>query len=348
LILDTAPDGRWVLRVRAGGSHWCLAPQSDGWRYGREVTWRLLDPVHDDALPGQALLQEDSALAAACGLDRIHRKTVVQYRVGRRAVARIEGTRGANKNVVYAKLLRGKQAARALDRFETIERSGIRLFVTPRSIDTDQALLVFDEVDGQQLHDALWRSGTIPLARVAASLRILAAEGDAGLPVSEINPAETAIRQLRKGSVLIPELGVLRDSIARAEAELAVSALDQPASGGVYHGDLHDKQIFLTDRGVRLIDADGVSAGSPEWDWVNLIEHMRLRGLQGAPLGPAAAAELQRTLGFERERRNLLVLRTLVRARLAGVYALRPWWWEVSMRLQRDAERGLEDLGVMP
>ena len=59
----------------------------------------------------------------------------------------------------------------------------------------------------------------------------------------------------------------------------ALPALD--ISGNcLVHTDLHDKNLLLSERGVHVIDLDGLALGAPEVDVVNLAVHLELRALQ--------------------------------------------------------------------
>jgi aminoglycoside phosphotransferase (APT) family kinase protein len=178
---------------------------------------------------------------------------------------------------------------------------------------------------GRSLRDTLAAGGAIPwdlLLRSIASLRAVPPVPDT--PVHDFASARKA------GSNMLRKASFLDERFAELADRLDALPLPQETSGFV-HGDLHDKQIFLHGDAAHLIDLEGVGSGDPNFDLANLAEHLRLRSLQQSGTDDGSADELMRRAGLAPDLQ--LRWRVLVRARLAGVYALRPRWAQLTERL---------------
>ena len=98
---------------------------------------------------------------------------------------------------------------------------------------------------------------------------------------------------------------------------------DPPTDPVLCHRDFHDKQVLLEEGAGMLIDLDLAAAGPPALDVGNILAHLRLRALKGAPLPWRAIA------GRLVEARRGLVANSLHRwtaaalMRLALIYARR-------------------------
>ncbi len=230
-----------------------------------KLGWGELDPEsgqHRVVEPGQD--QELPALKRALGLG-----TLIGYRVGRRAVVQRQGT--------FVKVVRPKQLQGLLMVHEFVSDSC--------------PLVSFPQVVGSG------SPGWVELSRVSGRpLHRLLTEEKAP---SDMNRQLTMIARALAwlhGSVSGRGLALrepdhpLRwvDTVARAEPE-ARSELAEIAAGlpelpkvelGVVHRDLHDKNIFVSEDSVALIDLDGVGLGAGEDDVANLGVHLQLRVLQ--------------------------------------------------------------------
>ncbi len=340
LILDVTPRGDWVARVRTGSRQWAFGPTEEEWAPGRPTSWTWLDPAEDEALPGRALMSDADALSRVTGLEDPH-TDVVRYRMGRRATVRVVGYVGDERRVRYVKLLRTKKMKRALRTYGLLSEIAGDLVLAPHNAVPELCVLVFDEVEGRSLHEMLWTADSTSLQALAAQVdqlcdrlnRIRVPDDSEALPQRGIeNERQSALDMLRVGSRVRPEL---------ARLIRVVTSLDLPSTpddeSGLIHADLHDKQVFETPDGFKLIDCEGSARGPAVLDRSNLIEHVRLRGFQGARFGHEIAARLRRVLGVQRNDPHARVLTALTRARLAGVYALRPWWWWLSRDLEAEA-----------
>lgn len=335
IIFDRAPSGLTTLRVRGGGASHVLVPAGEGaWSGG---PWRVLPLRDDEALPGARLTEDGHAgLAVLTGLRGRLRVSTLTHRLGRRAVLRV--SEEATGRCRFVKLLSRKAFRRATRAYAALDRD-IRSFVAaPVLPDSEACALVFDDVGGTSVHDALWAGeGPDPAAIVRGMRAFAACEPPADLPRRDLaRERAAALKSLALAGEHLRTLGTLEEAVRATEP-------GEPDGTDLLHGDLHDKQLFTGDCGLRLIDAEGVARGPAAIDLVNLAEHLRLRGAQGCARGPEVAARLESEAGLDAGSPVVRVLRGLTRARLAGVYGRRPWWWRLAGTLAAAAAAALEE-----
>ena len=176
---------------------------------------------------------------------------------------------------------------------------------------------------------------------LASGVRLLGAIDVPEMPLHTLEDERTAtLNMLNRGIEIVPELAELVDQ---------VQSLPTPreARRGVVHRDLHDKQVFISGNEIHLIDLDGVGAGDPSIDVVNLAEHLRLRSLQ-YPHSRDWIRKLREDfldlMDIDREEYRVQFLTALTGSRLAGVYALRPLQHGLARRLVKRARIKLEAL----
>ncbi|MEZ4422014.1 MAG: hypothetical protein R3E98_01280 [Gemmatimonadota bacterium] len=332
MIFDRAPDDQWTLRVRGSDRQRVLGLGSGPqvWDRADRFAWTELPLDEDDALPGRRLPGDPHALGDLLGTAEAVDVAPVTYRRGRRAVLRV--VERSSGRTHYVKLLSRKawrKADRALQTARSLQADAV---LQPRVAEPSRALLVFDALQMGSLHDRLWAGERVDLEPLLEGMRRFAAlTAPVDLPRRDLETERSAAaRQLRTSLDFLPALGSLLAAVERVEP------LRLPGDGLV-HGDLHDKQIFLSGDRLRLIDAESLASGSPLLDVVNLAEHLRLRGLQGCEGAPGAAERLWRQAALDPADPAIRQLRGLVRARLAAVYARRPWWWDLALEIARDA-----------
>jgi aminoglycoside phosphotransferase (APT) family kinase protein len=170
--------------------------------------------------------------------------------------------------------------------------------------------------------------GIAPWARVVEAVRELGridAQGT-GIEHDFAGARDAAVRMLDKGLVLEASLEALRAAVAAVTCGPAEEL-------GTVHGDLHDKQVFFGPDAAMLIDLESMGHGDPRFDQANLAEHLRLRSLQQSGADDGVGAHVLDQLGFAPgPDRNAHL--AVVRARLCGVYALRPRWKSLVHRLR--------------
>jgi hypothetical protein len=204
----------------------------------------------------------------------------------------------------------------------------------------EHAVFFFPQAPGRSLHEMLLSHEWPDLMSLVKGIRRLGGiELKDPLKVHDFEAERAAtLKMLDRGIVLVPELEPFRRRIAE---------MDLPACSPTrfVHRDLHDKQIFVHQGKVHFIDFEGAVRGAPYWDAVNLAEHGRLRSLQNrTPYGERLAAALLDHLGIDPHALEVKLLAGLTRARLAGVYAMRPRWKDLSLELAASAIEKLGDV----
>lgn len=276
----------------------------------------------DQGLPGAALLADPSQLqqALAACIGSIAAAQLVAWRPARRAVARVIASDGS---VHWLKLLDRKSWRRAAAAFAAV---GAPLHPTqlalPELLLPDACAYLVPNVPGSSLRtlaasDAWPTMTTLVRGLMSLGYTDLRAE----LPRHDFERARTtAINSLEQGAALRPELADLPAAIAGMAAPAA------PTHLGFVHGDLHDKQLFVDGERMTVIDLEGMAFGDIRFDLANLAEHVRLRELQRSGQDSGRADHLLTRCGHGPDDVSMRAFRTVVRARLCGVYALRPRW----------------------
>lgn len=295
-------------------------------------------PHEDGELSGAPLLGDADRLAAAFAplLGDLEDSRLVAWRPGRRAVVRLATTRG----VFWLKLLDAKSWRRAARAFAAVGAplAPLRL-ATPLALRPELCGYVAASAPGVPLRNLL-ATGEVAMTTLARSVMALAYTQVAGeLPVLDFQKARAAtLGSLQNALSLRPDLGDLAQRLA------ALVAVPAPAPVGFVHGDLHDKQIFVDADGATVIDLEGMGVGDPRFDVVNLAEHLRLRERQRGEPDSGRADELLSRCGLCPDDAVTLAFRAVVRARLCGVYALRPRWTRLVDVLHTEVQDLLERL----
>jgi aminoglycoside phosphotransferase (APT) family kinase protein len=201
------------------------------------------------------------------------------------------------------------------------------------------AVFIFPRAPGRSLSERFISENRIDISAVAAFMRrIQHIETPDFLREHDYDAERVAtLRMLDRSRAIIPELDVLRQAVAEI-------GLPSPGPVGFSHRDLHDKQVFIHKGAVHIIDFEGAVAGPQLLDSANLFEHFRLRQLQGRTSGDERAGRmLLDKLEIDPCDREFGVLTALTRARLAGVYAIRPPWRDLSLTLARSALEQLRE-----
>jgi aminoglycoside phosphotransferase (APT) family kinase protein len=287
-----------------------LPPKSDGWADSRFVSHPRPDPIRSlglsaiyptsqeewptrrddkngDAIYGlfdprtgaHRFLPLDNDAVAAPPWPQLEDLKLLSRRVHARAAfeASFKGER------VIAKALPWKKARRARERLTLAHHlamsSGGSIRV-PRLLETSEEthILILERIDLPALHEGI-REGSIPDRQIQHLARALSSWHKAMMSGSNPSggvPIATSLHALY--TRVAPFLRTQREVIAEYLA--AVPADFVPTGRSPVHGDLHDKNILLSDREIALIDWDGLHPGAPEEDVGNLLAHFYLRGLQ--------------------------------------------------------------------
>lgn len=309
-------------------------PRVFAWR-GEDVV--ELQPQDDGDLAGAHLLADPTALQALLEphVGAIADTRLVAWRPGRRAVVRVATSAGA---VHWLKLLDRKGHRRARAAFDAIGTtlSPMQLAL-PTRVFADVHAHLAPDAPGTPLRTLLANGADVPWTLVTRGLLALGYTDVRGaLPLLDFDRARNAtLDMLRKAACVRPDLEAL------AERLLRLPSLPT-AQVGLVHGDLHDKQLFVSDDGVCLIDLEGTSVGDTRFDLANLAEHLRLRELQQDGRERGFADQLLARCGLPATEPAAWLFRIVVRARLCGVYALRPRWHALVDRLLRETHDLME------
>src|SRR5262245_2035833 len=282
-------------------------------------------PAADPELAAARLFAKKSRLlrALAPALPDAETAQLVAWRPGKRAVVRVQAASGT----WFVKFLDRKTYRRAERTFAQLVAAPLPLvFARATAFLPEHHAYVAPAAAGMCLRELFATSAPVDWTLLDAAVRALAAtpvDGE-GPRIDFATAQDAGVRMLQKGQVLVPELAPLAPRLAALTAPTAVRT-------GFVHGDLHDRQLFLTHDRVHLIDLEGVGLGDANFDLVTLAEQARLRALQqtGADDG-IGSAFLDRFALADDVRRRWAIC---VRARLCGVYALRPRWAALTAQL---------------
>lgn len=292
-------------------------------------------------------------LLAPCGAD-LHRGELLGYRVGRRAIIRIDG---ADSHSTWVKIVAPKKAERLLSRYRALADavSGRESFAIPELIEVhlQRGRFVFADLPGISLHarlaDVERQPGTC-LDTVAAAIVDLQRMTPA---LSTVIAHDAAVRDANKWiawremfqggpiSAYRSALQAVEDAARRSGADGAPSVCR--------HGDLHDKNIILQESGrVGFLDLDGISLGDAAEDPGNLAAHLVLRSMQQTDSSRRGWIEVDAFLrhyadaGGGATTRRILALAAAATLRLACVYQFRRRWTAMAPRLLEDSLRFAE------
>ncbi|WP_053203457.1 phosphotransferase [Jiangella muralis] len=284
------------------------------------------------------VLQPDGAdrkLPALAGLVARPGSRLLVHRPGRRAVVLLDGDRGR----CYAKVLPPGAEVALAGRLTALAAALRGVAEVPRPLDRPlgDGVLAQSELPGPTLYEAGPSSGLLAgWERLGAALRRLHGTPPSTVAVTATHDAAdeeaVTVRWLRAAAVsgLLPPVDV-----AGPLTELRTGP---PGPVGLLHRDLHDKQAVLQPGGrLGLLDLDTVAAGERALDVANVLVHLELRVAQEA-LTPSLARSARSAFlaGLDPDDATLArapAYERATRLRLAGVYAFRPRWRELSRTL---------------
>ncbi len=293
-------------------------------------------PEDDPDLPAAKRFGKKSRMQRALepALGEVSDPKLIAWRPGKRAVVRVQ--RG--DATLFVKFLDKKTYRRAAATFAAMpDPVAPMAFAKASTMIDGECAYVAEAAQGVCLRDLLARGETPPwdlLDRAIRSLRATPVH-DAMPTIDFVSALDAGVRMLRKGAVLMPELQQRADVLARVASPKTVCA-------GFVHGDFHDRQLFFTRDRATLIDLETIGRGDANFDVVNMAEQLRLRSLQqtGADDGMCDALLDRHEVAADVRAR----FGVAVRARLCGVYALRPKWASLTQRLLSEVDAMLARL----
>lgn len=294
-------------------------------------------PEDDPDLPAAKRFAKKSRMQRALepALGEVTEPKLIAWRPGKRAVVRVQ--RGTA--TLFVKFLDKKTYRRAAATFAAMPAPvGPMVFAKASTMIDGECAYVAEAAEGVCLRDLLSRGETPPWELLDRAIRALRATPvhDAMSTIDFHAALDAGVRMLRKGAVLMPELAERADRLACIAAPSTVRE-------GFVHGDFHDRQLFFTRDRATLIDLETIGRGDAHFDVVNMAEQLRLRALQqtGADDGMCdALLDRHEVVADVRARFGVAV-----RARLCGVYALRPKWSALTQRLLGEVDAMLAKLG---
>ena len=266
-----------------------------------------VDPAADRKLP---------ALASA-----VERGELIGYRAGRRAIVAAPDR--------FIKVVRPSRLEALVATHRTLAATGPPDLALPHLLASAEAgSLDLSPVPGRSLHQLL-RSrpseSTVRRALDAIGAALASFHATPPGPDRPRRAPDEAARWVATVGRSEPGEAARLAEVADGLPPLAPTGL---ARSAVVHGDLHDKNVFVTTGGVGLIDLDSVALGCPEDDVANLGVHLELRALQvGAEpaLGHDRARRLFTTYGRHRplDEQRLDAVQRHTWFRLACLYRFR-------------------------
>ena len=241
-----------TVPIEAGDLH------VDVWRYP-------FDPM----LPGLASAVTNTSVAALLGttVERVQLQ-VVSFRPCRRAVVRVQRSDGDD---LYLKVVEPPEVAGLLARHAALRAVGLPV-PEIESVDADAGLVVSRALPGRDLR-AVLAEGRSPLPTPAEIARMVDQFAGADLMAhAPVMPLATSAP--RHGAMLRLVMPAASDRIDAALAAIASDPL-HPAHT-IVHGDLHDAQLRIDERGVivGVLDVDGAGPGDPLDDLARLCGHV--------------------------------------------------------------------------
>ncbi len=241
-----------TVPIEAGDLH------VDVWRYP-------FDPM----LPGLASAVTNTSVAALLGttVERVQLQ-VVSFRPCRRAVVRVQRSDGDD---LYLKVVEPAEVAGLLARHAALRAVGVPV-PEIESVDADAGLVVSRALPGRDLR-AVLAEGSSPLPTPAMIAMMVDQFGGADL-MAQTSVMPLATSAPRHGAMLRLVMPAASDRIDAALEAIASDPLD-PAHT-IVHGDLHDAQLRIDERGaiVGVLDVDGAGPGDPLDDLARLCGHV--------------------------------------------------------------------------
>ena len=255
LLAATATDGPIDGTIRV---------EADGLSVG---VWRY---PYDPVLPGldaavratgvAELLDEDPASLA---LD------VRAYWPTRRAVVQVRRAGGRDR---FVKVLPPHRIPPVVERHARLRRAGVPV---PEVLHADEVrgLVVLDAAAGTELRSRVTGAGL--LATPSALLDVVSAFASVDLPPADRPRPGLVEAAPRHGAVLrivAPHLAPAVADVLRRVDALDLAGGEAPGA----HGDLHDAQIFVDEKGrvSGVLDVDDASPGDPVDDLARLVAHL--------------------------------------------------------------------------
>lgn len=243
----------------------------------------------DPALPGlvDAVLPEHLSVRLGHVGPGPWRTSVLSYRPGRRAVVRAE----SEQHTVFVKLVRPERAAALALRHQRLHAAGVAV---PELLaaDLDAGFLVLDALPGRSVRDVLVDPDADMVGSAVAPALAALVEAASSVQLDGRPARRSPLRDVAAHAASL--VAVLPEMATRIDALVERLAPGEPGDAGAIgdgltvHGDLHDAQVMVDQRGhlSGVIDLDDCGTGAVADDLGNLWGHAATMAL----VAPGAAA----------------------------------------------------------
>lgn len=326
-------------------------PPEDSQQFIVNSDLRLIVPVfpHDRKLRHLASfarangrLEALADIADLCDLE-VESVQVLAYRPERRAVLRLNLSRGSGFASVIAKLGQPKKLPFTFARFKALADNGFHsnasdkiTIPSPLAYIPGKAIL-FEDVPGVSLHDAIGRPDFVEgCARAAQTLTKLHRTQITGLSQYSADDEIELLRSITtRCADIYPQLEErLKQSMHLIEQSKPINGAEEFV---VIHRDFYDKQIIIDGQRTTLLDVDTMSIGDAALDVGNFLAHLEFRSKQMPELANSLKDGLRSFVETYNPQPPSLWKRvcwwqTATLLRLYCLYCLRPPWHDITVR----------------
>ena len=310
-----------------GYAQWCAAPERAEEIYRKALTLRPrlsdvgVSTIRIDArtvfygFPNDARLRrlrwystprklKPSLASLAPGGEQISKSdstsTVLKYKPERRLVARVDlVTTAGSHRALLVRYSTGRQAGRLASVASALLDHGVQT-PTPRAQLDDGRVSVDDFIEGTELRTWLRDHDSVAEHLAESLLAFHTTSPPSGTPRRCVaDDLANAINGLLAIALWDRELGQLAREVA---ARLTAG---QPQGGrvvGLIHGDLHDKNILVSDEQAWFIDLERTAVGSPASDLGRLRAHAISLDIRQPRWSPAAVPHTENVIDTYRSR----------------------------------------------
>ena len=211
---------------------------------------------------------------------------VLAYRPERRAVLRLNLSRGLASTSVIAKLGQPKKLPSIFAKLKALAENGFHAnasdtITVPRPLAyIPGKAILFEDVPGVSLHDAIGQPDFADgCGQAAQALKKLHRTRITDLPHYGTDDEIELLRSITaRCADIYPQLEErLKQSLRLIEQTKPVNATEEPV---VIHRDFYDKQVIIDEQRTTLLDIDTMSLGDAALDVGNFLAHLQFRGKQ--------------------------------------------------------------------
>lgn len=302
---------------------------------GRNPTWAHAADHSSVLLQPHGL---DSRLPALHPFVSRPQRSLIAHRPGRRAVV----SALINNHLRFCKFFSSsRKLRRALGQFSRLQACALP-FLIPSTLYIDPLANCIHtaQMPGELLYVLLRNSPPRPLTalHIAQALKALHNSAAAITPNHDFHGAFQELAAVRRYLDALPDSAVsFSDSANLLFSSLANAALDVGSSTvSSIHRDFYDKQIFVSETSLGILDFDTLTPGHALVDICNFLAHLELRLFQfgnDASWLYALGCDFLRFYDQIFDEGDFQFFLDVSRLRLACVYYFRPRWTRLASRM---------------